>query len=378
MKVIFNKPYFCDDELVNLKTCLQSTGTSSDGKFSKACENWFLHHIHKHTILTVSCTAALEMAALLANIKPGDEVIMPSFTFASSANAFVLRGATPVFIDINPLTQNIDENLIEMAISPKTKAILVVHYAGVACNMDKILHIANKHNIPIIEDAAHAFGAKFNNSPLGSIGKFGCLSFHETKNISSGEGGAIFINNSSDSVCANLICEKGTNRQAFIVGDTDKYTWITIGSSFKMSDINAAVLLPQLLDSHNILLKRLNIWNSYFDFFKPFQDKGFLNCPFIPDYAHHNAHIFYLLFPDIHKRNLFISFMHQHDIDVKFHYIPLHSSPAGLNFGKTPFPMTNTNHTADTLVRLPLYSDLPPHHLEYIFSVSHKFFKERF
>ncbi len=378
MIIPFNKIFFNEEIIVNIKECFLKTRVSSDNKYSKLCESWFKEEYLTKTLLTVSCTAALEMSAILSEINAGDEVIMPSFTFVSTANAFVLRGAIPVFIDINPKTQNIDENLIEKAITKRTKAIVVVHYAGIACNMAKILEIAKKYNLIVIEDAAHTIGAKYDGKYLGSIGDIGCLSFHETKNITSGEGGAIIINNNKYSKFADLISEKGTNRKAFIVGETDKYTWLNIGSSYKMSDINAAVLYSQLLVYDKIMKKRLYIWNAYLNFFKFYEEKGYIKCPFVPDYAEHNGHIFYILFNKNKARNEFINYMKEYDIDVKFHYIPLHSSPAGKQFGKTPLSMVNTDKTAETLVRLPLFYDLTDEQINYIFSISKKFFKERF
>ena len=376
MNVPFNKIYYNDKEIQDIKDCLKSSNISSDGRYSELCEKFILNKINRQAILTTSCTSALEMAALLLDIKKGDEIIMPSFTFPSTANAFVLRGATPVFIDIDKKTLNIDENLIENTITEKTKAIVVVHYAGIACNMSAIKKISKKHNLYLIEDAAHAIGAKYNNQDLGSIGDIGCYSFHSTKNITSGEGGAIIINDKNLIKKAHIISDKGTNRKAFINGDVNQYTWSDIGSSYKLSDFNAALLYFQLENYNKILKKRLSIWNKYYKYFIEYEKKGIIKCPFVPEYSKHNAHIFYLLFNNKKQRNKYISHMNQNGIEVKFHYVPLHSSPAGKKFGRIASEMNNTNNTSDTLVRLPLFYDLTENQLKYIFRISKEFFQK--
>ena len=378
MRVPFNKPYYNTEEISNITEAITETGISAGHKYTKMCQEWFVNKTGHQAILTVSCTAALEMAGLLADIKFGDEVIMPSFTFVSTANAFVLRGAVPVFVDININTLNIDENLIEDAITEKTKAIVVMHYAGVACNMDKIKQIANKYNLLVIEDAAHAFGAKYKNEHLGCIGDIGCFSFHETKNVSSGEGGAIAVNNKKFEDAADIICEKGTNIKSFVNGDIDKYTWINLGSSYKLSDINAALLYPQLKIYNKILEKRLYIWNLYNSFFEKYEREGYLRRPFIPEYSTHNAHIFYIVFNNNTTRNTFINYLKDNEIDVRFHYVPLHSSSAGKKYGRISNSMNNTETISDNLVRLPLFYDLTDNQMEYIFSVTDNFFKFKF
>lgn len=374
MKIPFNKSYYNEEEVENIRECLAETGVSSGNKYSKLCEEWFYQKTGKRIILTTSCTAALEMSALLSDIKVGDEVIMPSFTFVTTASSFVLRGAVPVFVDINPDTLNINENLIEQVITEKTKAIVVMHYAGIACNMDKIIEIAHKYNLLIIEDAAQAVGAKYKNEYLGCIGDIGCFSFHETKNITSGEGGAIIINNEKLKNLAEIVSEKGTNRQAFLIGEVEKYTWIELGSSYKMSDINAAVLYSQLENFDEIQKRRMEIWNKYYDIFYEFEKAGYVRRPVISKDCAHNAHIFYVLFNNKENRNKFIKYLKENDIEAKFHYIPLHSSPAGRKYCRIATSMTNTENVADTIVRMPLFYDLSDIQLEYIFAVVKRFF----
>ena len=378
MNVPFNKPFCAKKEKQYIEDCINSGKISSCGKYTDLCEKWFFSKYKKNTILTISCTAALEMAALLINIQKGDEIIMPAFTFVTTATAFVLRGGTPVFVDINANTLNIDENLIERAITRKTKAIVVVHYAGVACNMDRINKIAKKYNLYVIEDAAHSINAKYKSLPLGTIGDIGCISFHTTKNITSGEGGAIFINNRYFLKRAEIISEKGTNRKSFMLGKTDKYTWCDIGSSFKPSEINAAILYSQLDDLSKIEQKKLNIWNKYFSFFKKYEEKGYIKRAVIPSYCKHNAHIFYILFQEIEQRNMFIKFLKANGIEAVFHYVPLHTSPAGKKYGRFVGSLENTCKISDTIVRLPLFYDLTDEQLKYIFKVIDNFFCKNF
>lgn len=354
-RIPFNKPSFIGSELLAIKKVIENEKISGDGLYTKLCNEWFENQLERKVLLTTSCTSALEMMAILINIKPGDEVIMPSYTFVSTANAFVLRGATPVFVDIRPDTLNIDENLIEEAITPKTKAIVVVHYAGVACEMDKIRAIAKKHNIYLLEDAAQAFDSMYKNQSLGTIGDLGTYSFHETKNIVSGEGGCLIINNKEFEERAEIIREKGTNRSKFFRGQVDKYTWVDIGSSYLPSEIVVAYLYEQLKNYKIIQDKRMNIWNLYNKFFEQYELKGIIKRPFIPDYCKHNAHMFYVLFNSLQERTDFIDYLKINDICTAFHYIPLHSSPAGLKYGRYIGDMQNTRKISETLVRMPLF-----------------------
>lgn len=353
----FNVPFITGNEVGNLHNVLDSKHLAGDGQYTKLCSSWLEENLFiKKVLLTQSCTAALEMAAILANIGIGDEIIMPSFTFVSTANAFVLRGGIPVFVDIRGDTKNIDESLIEKAITSKTKAIVVVHYAGVACEMDTIMEIAAKHNLIVIEDAAQAILSSYKGRKLGSIGHLGCLSFHETKNIQCGEGGALLINDEVFLDRAEIIREKGTNRAHFFRGQVDKYTWYDVGSSFLPSEFTAAILYAQLLDSRAITEKKIEIWNTYLDFFA---SKGFaIGLSHIPNHCEHNAHIFYITLQSQQKRNGLINSLRANGIQSSFHYIPLHSSVAGLKFGKVGSTMHLTDATAECLLRLPVYPNL--------------------
>lgn len=362
----FNKPFVIDKEFKYIEDAISNKGIlRGDGFYTKKC-NEFLEQKFgcKKALLTHSCTAALEMAAILLDLQPGDEVIMPSYTFVSTANAFVLRGAIPVFVDIRPDTLNIDEKLIEKAITPKTKAICCVHYAGVACEMDVILDIANRYQLAVVEDAAQALGSFYKEKPLGTIGDIGCFSFHETKNVISGEGGAIFINNDKYIERAEIIREKGTNRSKFFRGQVDKYTWVDIGSSYLPSDLIAAFLFSQLENMDTINKKRMDIWNNYNLFFEKYSD--LIRCPYCPEYCKHNAHMYYLLFEDLKKRTKFIDLMKSNGIGTPFHYIPLHSSPAGKKYCRTIGDMKITDKVSDTLVRLPLFYELDENNLKQI------------
>ena len=355
----FNKPYIVGTEMLNIKEVINSHKLAGDYKYTKYCHKWLENHIGCcKVLLTHSCTAALEMAAILADIKPGDEVIMPSYTFVSTANAFVLRGGVPVFVDIREDTLNINEQLIEAAITSHTKAIVPVHYAGVACEMDTILEIARRHKLLVIEDAAQGVGASYKGRALGSMGDLGTLSFHETKNISSGEGGALLVNKPSLVKRAEIIREKGTNRSQFVKGQVDKYTWLDIGSSYLPGEIVSAFLWAQLQGVQNITKKRIEIWNKYHNaFHKLAQDKK-IKRPFIPNSCSHNAHMYYLLFKNIKQRMYFIESMKLKGVDCYFHYIPLHSSPGGLEYGRIHGGISNTNDLSDRLVRLPLWVGL--------------------
>ena len=368
----FNKPFIIDKELEYITGAINKGVLRGDGFYTQKCNEFLQQKLDcKKVLLAHSCTAALEMCAILAAVRPGDEIIMPSFTFVSTANAFVLRGGVPVFVDINKDTKNIDETLIEKAITKKTKAVCVVHYAGVACEMEKIKNICDEHGLILIEDAAQALGSFYKDKPLGTVGDLGAFSFHETKNIISGEGGAIVINNEAFIERAEIIREKGTNRSKFFRGEVDKYTWVDIGSSFLPSDMVAAFLYSQLEHMDKINKKRLQIWNQYDDFLKSYD--GAIRRPYIPDYCQHNAHMYYILFKNLGVRTSFINYMKQNGINPVFHYIPLHSSPAGLKYSKTPFGMSNTNLIADTLVRLPMFYELSDDNMNYLLETIQNF-----
>ncbi len=359
IRIPFNKPHLAGRELVYIRDAHKRRQLAGDGFYTKSCQTWMNEKFGcNYSLLTHSATAALEMIAILADLKPGDEVIMPSYTFVSTANAFVLRGIIPVFVDIRKDTINIDESLIEQAITKKTKAIIVVHYAGVACDMDEIRKIAKKHNIPVMEDAAHAFLAKYKDQYLGTVGDMAAFSFHETKNIISGEGGALFINKKSYIERAQIIREKGTNRTKFFEGKVDKYTWVDVGSSYLPGEIIASFLMAQLDKSASITKKRLVIWKRYHKELKDLEKKEFIRRPIIPQYATHNAHLYYILTRSLKERDGLIGFLKERGILAVTHYIPLHSSPAGKKFGKTPNSMNITDEISETLVRLPLYYDL--------------------
>lgn len=371
----FNKPFLIENELNYIKDAVDKGILRGDGIYTKKCHELLEEKLScKKALLTHSCTAALEMAAILLDIQAGDEIIMPSYTFVSTANAFVLRGGVPVFVDIRPDTLNIDENLIEAAITDKTKAICVVHYAGVSCEMDKILEIAKKHNLYVVEDAAQALSSTYKGKQLGTIGDLACFSFHETKNVISGEGGALVINNEKFIERAEIIREKGTNRSKFFRGQVDKYTWVDIGSSFLPSDMIAAFLYSQLENIDKINKKRLEIWHKYDEFFKQYDN--IIRRPIIHDDCEHNAHMYYILFKNLDVRTKFIDFMKQNQISTVFHYIPLHSSPAGMKYCKTTGKMNVTNNISDTLVRLPMFYELDDNMLSDIFDKISKFLEQ--
>lgn len=360
--VPFNKATLTDKELEFVKKAHFSSQLAGDGLFTKRCHDWLENNIKcKKALLAHSCTAALEMSALLLKIESGDEIIMPSYTFVSTANAFALRGGVPVFIDIRPDTLNIDEQQIEDAITPKTKAIVVVHYAGVACEMNTILDIANEHNIPIIEDAAQGIIAKYNGTPLGSIGKFGCLSFHETKNIHCGEGGALLINDEKYIEKAEIIREKGTNRSQFFRGQVDKYRWVDIGSSYLPGELTAAFLAAQLEHAEEITQKRLDIWNKYHDIFQDLEKNEKVRRPIIPRECEHNGHIYHLLLNKRYNRYSVLQKMNELGVNAVFHYQPLHSSPAGKKYGRHDLPLPVTDEISERIIRLPLWIGLVQH-----------------
>ncbi len=357
--ILFNIPPVTGKEINYLQEAIQSHKICGDGNFTKKCTKFFEDSLQKKFLLTTSCTASLEMAALLCDINPGDEVILPSYTFCSTADAFVQRGAKLVFIDIRKDTMNIDENKIEQAITEKTKVIVPVHYAGVACEMDKIMSIAKKYNLKVVEDAAQAVTSTYKGRQLGTIGDYGCFSFHETKNLSMGEGGGLSINtNIADYEKAEIIREKGTDRSKFIRGQVDKYTWRDYGSSYLPSDLNAAYLYAQLEEIEKIQNNRLKIWQKYYDSLKVLQDQNKITLPFVPEYCEHNAHIFYFITKSLEERTELISYLKQNEIQAVFHYIPLHSSPAGQKFGRFCGKDEVTTAYSLRLVRLPLYFGL--------------------
>lgn len=371
----FNVPPFIGDEITNIQKAIDSQKICGDGRFTKSCNIWMEERFNANKVLlTSSCTHALEMAAILADIKPGDEVIMPSYTFVSTADAFVQRGATIVFVDIRPDTMNIDENLIEDAITDKTKAIVVVHYAGVSCEMDTITDIAKRHNLFVVEDAAQGVMSTYKGKALGTIGDFGCYSFHETKNYSMGEGGAILIKDDKYIEKAEITREKGTNRSQFFRGQIDKYTWVDYGSSYLPSELNAAYLYAQLKNADKINENRLNSWNLYYDLLKPLADEGFIELPHIPEGCEHNAHMFYIKAKDLEERTKLIKFMKDNEISLAFHYIPLHSAPAGLKFGRFHGEDVYTTKESDRLVRLPMYYGLSTEEIQYVVKYIKKFY----
>jgi dTDP-4-amino-4,6-dideoxygalactose transaminase len=359
MQIPFNKPYMTGKELWLIAQAHANGHLSGDGPFTKLCHAWLERKTGAaKALLTHSCTAALEMAAILADFEPGDEVIMPSYTFVSTANAFVLRGGVPVFVDVRADTLNIDEHLIEAAITSKTKAICVVHYAGVSCEMDSILKIAHRHGLMVIEDAAQAIMSTYKGRPLGTIGELGALSFHETKNIISGEGGALLCRDPRLAERAEVIREKGTNRSLFFRGQVDKYTWVDVGSSFLPGEITAAFLKAQMDEAESITARRLAIWARYHAWAESHERAGRLRRPIVPTHCGHNAHMYYLLLPSLEHRTRFISAMKQAGVGTVFHYIPLHSSPAGQRFSKSNGMLEVTTNISDRLVRLPLWIGL--------------------
>ena len=376
--ITFNVPPCADKAMEYIEECVRNQKICGDGAYTKKCNRW----IEERTgttkcLLTTSCTHATELAALLADIRPGDEVIMPAYTFVSTADAFVLRGAVPVFVDIRPDTMNIDEKLIEAAITDKTKAIVPVHYAGVACEMDTIMDIAARHGLLVIEDAAQGILATYKGRALGSIGDFGCYSFHETKNYSMGEGGALLIRDGKYVEDAEIIREKGTNRSKFYRGQIDKYTWVNYGSSYLPSDMNAAYLYAQLEQADEINQARLACWNRYYERLTPLKEAGKLELPVVPEGCVHNAHMFYVKVKDITERTAFISFLAENGVHSVFHYIPLHTAPAGQKFGRFHGEDRYTTAESERLARLPMYYGLSLEQVDYICDVIYKFFAEK-
>ena len=352
----FNRPYMTGKELWYISQAHAKGHLAGDGGYTKLCNQWIEQRTGSgKALLAHSCTAALEMAALLADVKPGDEVIMPSYTFVSTANAFVLRGAVPVFVDIRPDTLNLDEKLIEAALTEKTRAIVPVHYAGVGCEMDAIMDIARRYELLVVEDAAQAVMASYKGRPLGSIGDLGAVSFHETKNVISGEGGALLVNNPRFAERAEIVREKGTNRSQFFRGQVDKYTWVDVGSSFLPGEIIAAFLWAQMEEVEPITRRRLAMWGTYHQWFAEAERQGRLRRPVIPAHCAHNAHMYYLLLPGLEQRTAFIERLRGLGIHCVFHYIPLHDAPAGRRFGRAHGELSVTEDIADRLVRLPLW-----------------------
>lgn len=372
----FNVPPFVGRETEYMKQAIESRKICGDGSFTKKCNSWIEEKTGtRRALLTTSCTQALELAAILADIKPGDEVIMPSYTFVSTANAFVLRGAKLVFIDIRPDTKNIDENLIEDAITDKTKAIVPVHYAGVGCEMDKITDIARRHNLIVVEDAAQGVMAEYKGRALGSIGDYGCFSFHETKNYSMGEGGAILIKDGAKAEEAEIIREKGTDRSRFLRGQVDKYSWVSMGSSYLPSDMNAAYLYAQLEEADKINDNRLRSWEMYRERLQCLEDEGKVQLPVIPQECKHNAHMFYIVTDSLEERTKLIKHLKENGVLAVFHYVPLHSAKAGLKYGRFHGEDKYTTSIANSLLRLPMYYGLEEAEIEKVCELIKGFYR---
>ncbi len=374
--ISFNKPPYVGEEIKYIEEAVKAQKICGDGQFTKKCNKWFEDKTGAaKVLLTTSCTHATELAALLLDIQPGDEVIMPAYTFVSTADAFVLRGATAVFVDINPKTMNIDENLIEDAITEKTKAIVPVHYAGVSCEMDKIMEIAKKHNLYVVEDAAQGVMSTYKGKALGTIGDYGCYSFHETKNYSMGEGGALLIRDGKNAELAEIIREKGTNRSKFFRGQIDKYTWVEAGSSYLPSDMNAAYLWAQLQKADEINENRLQSWNRYYEGLKDLKEAGKIELPYIPEYCEHNAHMFYIKAKDLEERSALISYLKENGVTAVFHYIPLHTAPAGKEYGRFHGEDKYTTKESERIIRLPMYYELDEQDAKKVMDLIHTFYK---
>ena len=373
----FNVPPFVGTEFKYMQEAVENHKICGDGPFTEKCDKWMEKRFNASKVmLTTSGSSALDMAALLCGIKPGDEVILPSFTFSSTANSFVLAGATLVFVDIRPDTMNIDENKIESAITEKTRVICPVHYAGVACEMDTIMSIAKKYNLLVVEDAAQAVMSTYKGKACGTIGDFGCYSFHETKNYSMGEGGAIVINNAAYIEKAEILREKGTNRSQFFRGQVAKYNWVDFGDSYLQSDLNAAYLWAQLEAAEKINNNRLDTWNAYRESLKTLEEKGLIELPVIPDECVYNAHMFYIKCKDLETRQAYIKYMKENDILCVFHYVPLHSAPAGLKFGRFDGMDEHTTPDSNRLVRLPMYYNIDKKDLQKVIDKTIAFFEQ--
>ena len=371
----FNKPPYVGNELEYIRQAVENRKICGDGPFTKRCDAWLEERFHaQKALLTTSGTTALDMAMLLCELKPGDEVILPSYTFSSTATAAVLAGAKLVFVDVRPDTMNIDETKIEAAITERTKVIVVMHYAGVACEMDAIMDLARRHGLMVVEDAAQGVMSTYKGRALGTIGDFGCYSFHETKNYSMGEGGALIINNEAYNERAEILREKGTNRSKFFRGQVDKYTWVDFGDSYLPSELNAAYLWAQLEQADAINENRLATWNAYDEAFAPLKAQGKLELPVIPEDCVHNAHMYYLKLKNLQERTAFINYMKENDVHTVFHYVPLHSAPAGLKFGRFAGEDVYTTKESERLVRLPLYYGLAQEDLEKVIRLVYDFF----
>lgn len=372
----FNIPPYVGKEKDYISEAIASGKICGDGNFTKKCNQWLEERTGaQKALLTTSCTHATEMAALLCDIRPGDEVIMPSYTFVSTADAFVMRGGVPVFVDIRPDTLNIDEELIEEAITERTKAIVPVHYAGVSCEMDRIMEIARKHHLKVVEDAAQGVMSTYKGRALGTIGDYGCYSFHETKNYSMGEGGALLIRDKENVELAEIIREKGTNRSQFFRGMVDKYTWVEKGSSYLPSELNAAYLYAQLEKAEEINNKRLELWQNYYEQLYPLKEKEILEFPVIPEECEHNAHMFYIKVKDLEERTRLITYLKEHQITASFHYVPLHSSPAGIKYGRFSGEDRYTTKESERLLRLPMYYSLTVSEVETVVETIKKFWE---
>lgn len=372
----FNVPPYVGKEIEYIQQAIRNHKICGDGVFTKKCNTWLEENTGiSKALLTTSCTHATEMAAMLIDIRPGDEVIMPSYTFVSTADAFVLRGAKAVFVDINPRTMNIDQKLIEDAITEKTRAIVPVHYAGVSCEMDKIMEIAKKYNLYVIEDAAQGIMSTYKGRALGTIGDFGCYSFHETKNYSMGEGGALLIRDENNVEQAEIIREKGTNRSKFFRGQIDKYTWVEAGSSYLPSDMNAAYLYAQLEVADEINKNRISAWNRYYEGLKHLEEQGIIELPYIPSYCEHNAHMFYLKTRNLEERTKLIAYLKDNEIGCVFHYVPLHTSPAGLKYGRFHGEDKYTTKESERIMRLPMYYNIKECEQEMVIDNIIKFYK---
>jgi dTDP-4-amino-4,6-dideoxygalactose transaminase len=377
-RIPYNRPFIVGKELYYIAQAVLDGRLSGDGPYTKKCQAWLESQLGcERSFLTHSCTASLEMAAMLCNIQPGDEVIMPSFTFVSTANAFVLRGGVPVFVDIRPDTLNLDERLIEKAITPKTKAIVPVHYAGVSCEMDYIMDCANSHKLWVIEDAAQALLSTSDGRFLGSIGHLGCLSFHETKNIISGEGGALLVNDTHLVQRTEILREKGTNRNQFFRGEVDKYTWVDIGSSYLPSELVGAFLYAQLEQSDKIIAVRKRIFNRYLEKLRPLVENGMIRLPYTRKGSESNGHIFYIITENLETRNKLIEHLRQSNIYAVFHYVPLHTSPAGKKYGRAAGSMKITQGMSDRVLRLPLFFEMKDSEQDRVVMEIKKFYNVR-
>jgi dTDP-4-amino-4,6-dideoxygalactose transaminase len=366
MRIPFNRPHLTGREFTYISEAVAGGQLAGNGQFTQRCHTWLERELGcARALLTHSCTAALEMAALLLDLAPGDEIIMPSFTFVSTANAFVLRGARPVFVDIRPDTLNIDERLIEAAITDRTRAIVPVHYGGIACDMDAIMDIARRHHLVVIEDAAQGFLARYRSQTLGSVGHLAALSFHETKNVISGEGGALLINDERFRTRAEIIWEKGTNRSQFLRGEVNRYTWVDLGSSFLPGELIAAFLWAQFESAYEMTSERLRLWNQYASGSVVWEPLG-VRLPVVPDYAAHNAHLFYVLLPAGVSRAEVLTDLNNRGVNAIFHYVPLHDSPAGSRYGRVASRMDVTTDLSSRLIRLPLWVGLKPSEVEFV------------